>query len=180
MVVQKKGSSTRSYNHTRAEERHEWKNTGALTSIDISISGTQRYNISASTPLLPLPLFSEYSSWNNYWDRYLQAMYVPDPWSLAGWNSNWLDCRTHHWAIYKCAEKESVLLKRKRSSERSGYSEISCRVVIETWGSWDSRWCAEKKKKNRIRFTFQLRKATKEVERKRAGKKVSLHGLWVC
>lgn len=40
-------------------------------------------------------------------------MYVPDPWSLAGWNSNWLDCRTHHWAIYKCAEKESVLYKEK-------------------------------------------------------------------
>lgn len=104
-----KGTSTRTYNHTWAEQQHEWKNRGALTSIDISISGTQRYNISASTPLLPLSLFSEYSSWNNYWDRYLQAMYVPDPWSLAGWNSNWLDCRTHHWAIYKCAEKESVL-----------------------------------------------------------------------
>lgn len=94
----------------------------ALTSIDISISGTQRYQsicLGPSTPhpvppprpaLLHLPLvLSVYSSWNNYWDRYLQAMYVPDPWSLAGWNSNWLDCRTHHWATYKCAEKESVL-----------------------------------------------------------------------
>lgn len=63
-------------------------------------------------------------------------MYVPDPWSLAGWNSNWLDCRTHQWAIYKCAEKESVLYKgKKKEKERwnEGYSEISCREESE----WD-------------------------------------------
>ena len=104
-----KGTSTRSNICTWVEQQREGKSRGALTWTDISISGTQRYKYLPQLPSFAFPCFSEYSSWNNYWDRYLQAMYVPDPWSLAGWNSNWLDCRTHHWAIYKCAEKESVL-----------------------------------------------------------------------
>lgn len=135
---------------SRRGRRNEWKRRRSLdfnwhfnkwnTALPIHLP--QPLPLPPRPALLHLPLvLSVYSSWNNYWDRYLQAMYVPDPWSLAGWNSNWLDCRTHHWATYKCAEKESVLYmeevqKRKimikRNSEGCGWGGrwIETRVIL--------------------------------------------------
>lgn len=95
-------------------------------------------------------------------------MYVPDPWSLAGWNSNWLDCRTHHWAIYKCAEKESVLYKEKK--RRRNEMKVTLKLVvdkraIEMLGSWDSWWEVGNKK------TESQRKRLKERARCRVGER---------